>query len=155
MAKILIVEDNEMNWDMLSRRLSRKGYQVVLAFDGLQSIEVARREAPDLILMDLTLPLLSGADATRRLKQDAKTKMIPVIALTAHAMASDRAEALQAGCDEYDTKPIDLPRLLEKIERLLEGRVLHDGIDANKDSGAPSPGEARDTDVCGPHYWLR
>jgi CheY-like chemotaxis protein len=119
MPKLLIVEDNEMNWDMLSRRLVRSGYETIIATDGLQGIGMAQTESPDLILMDLTLPVLSGMDAIRRLKQDCRTKAIPVIALTAHALAPDRDEAMRAGCDDYDTKPIALPRLLEKIERLL------------------------------------
>ena len=119
MTKILLVEDNEMNRDMLSRRLERKGYQVVLAVDGEGGVEMATSEAPDLVLMDMSLPVLDGWEATRRLKAAPATRHIPVIALTAHAMSSDRDKALQAGCDEYDTKPIELPRLLEKIEALL------------------------------------
>ncbi len=119
MAKILIVEDNEMNRDMLSRRLGRRGYDVVIAVDGDQGIALARSEAPDLILMDMSLPVLDGWEATRRLKQTPETRMIPIIALTAHAMAGDRDKALAAGCDDYDTKPIELPRLLEKIEARL------------------------------------
>ena len=121
MPKILLVEDNEMNRDMLSRRLQRKGFEVVLAVDGPSGVEMARTQAPDLILMDMSLPVLDGWEATRRLKADAATQRIPVIALTAHAMASDREKALEAGCDEYDTKPIELPRLLGKIESLLSG----------------------------------
>ena len=119
MPKILLVEDNEMNRDMLSRRLQRKGYEVVLAVDGPSGVEMARTHAPDLILMDMSLPVLDGWEVTRRLKADAATQHIPVIALTAHAMASDREKALEAGCDDYDTKPIELPRLLGKIEALL------------------------------------
>lgn len=119
MTKILLVEDNEMNRDMLSRRLERKGYQVVLAMDGQSGVEMARTEAPDLVLMDMSLPVLDGWEATRRLKADVATCHIPVIALTAHAMSGDRNKALEAGSDEYDTKPIDLPRLLGKIEVLL------------------------------------
>src|SRR5688500_2923399 len=121
MTKILLVEDNEMNRDMLSRRLERKGYQVVLAVDGEGGVEMAASEAPDLVLMDMSLPVLDGWEATRRLKAAPATRHIPVIALTAHAMSSDRDRALQAGCDEYDTKPIELPRLLGKIEALLQG----------------------------------
>ncbi len=117
--KVLIVEDNEMNRDMLSRRLIRKGYSVVMATDGEQGVAMAASEAPDLILMDMSLPKLDGWEATRRLKADAELKKIPVIALTAHAMATDRDKALEAGCDDYDTKPVDLPRLLEKIETIL------------------------------------
>jgi CheY-like chemotaxis protein len=121
MTKILLVEDNEMNRDMLSRRLERKGYQVVLAVDGQAGVEMAVSEAPDLVLMDMSLPVLDGWEATRRLKAAPATRHIPVIALTAHAMSSDREKALSAGCDEYDTKPIELPRLLGKIEALLQG----------------------------------
>jgi CheY-like chemotaxis protein len=119
MTTILIVEDNEMNRDMLSRRLERKGYQVLMAVDGEMGIEVARSGAPDLILMDMSLPVVDGWEATRRLKADAALRHIPVIALTAHAMANDRDKALEAGCDDYDTKPIELPRLLAKMETLL------------------------------------
>jgi len=119
MAKILLVEDNEMNRDMLSRRLGRKGYEVVVALDGAQGVELAQSELPDLILMDMSLPVLSGWDATKNLKTNPDTGSIPVIALTAYAMSTDRDQALQAGCDDYDTKPIELSRLLEKIEALL------------------------------------
>jgi two-component system cell cycle response regulator DivK len=123
MAKILLVEDNEMNRDMLSRRLQRKGYEVVLAVDGQRGLEMARGEAPDLIIMDMSLPVLDGWEATRRLKADAATEVIPIIALTAHAMSSDCEKALDAGCDDYDTKPVELPRLLGKIEALLQRRA--------------------------------
>jgi CheY-like chemotaxis protein len=119
MAKILLVEDNEMNRDMLSRRLERKGYAVVIAVDGQQGVDMTHSETPDLILMDMSLPVIDGWEATRRLKADDKTKAIPVIALTAHAMSGDREKALEAGADEYDTKPVELPRLLAKIEALL------------------------------------
>jgi CheY-like chemotaxis protein len=119
MTTILIVEDNEMNRDMLSRRLERRGYAVLIAVDGETGIDVARSSAPDLILMDMSLPLVDGWEATRRLKADHDLRHIPVIALTAHAMADDRDNALEAGCDDYDTKPIELPRLLGKIEALL------------------------------------
>ena len=119
MTKILYVEDNEDNIYMLSRRLERKGYQVVVATDGEQGLALAQREAPALILMDLGLPVLDGWEATRRLKASSATAKIPVIGLSAHAMAGDREEALAAGCDDFDTKPIDLPRLLGKIEALL------------------------------------
>ncbi len=119
MTKILLVEDNEMNRDMLSRRLQRKGYDVAMAVDGEEGVAMATSEAPDLILMDMSLPVLNGWDATRRIKADPALTGIPVIALTAHAMASDREQALAAGCDSYETKPIDLPQLLEKIESLL------------------------------------
>jgi CheY-like chemotaxis protein len=120
MAKILLVEDNEMNRDMLSRRLLRKGFAVVMAPDGQQGVDLATSEAPDLILMDMSLPVLNGWEATRKVKGDDATKAIPVIALTAHAMAGDREKALEAGCDDYDTKPVDFPRLLGKIEALLQ-----------------------------------
>ena len=121
MPKILLVEDNEMNRDMLSRRLQRKGYEVALAVDGQSGVEMAQTHAPDLVLMDMSLPVLDGWEATRRLKADAATRHIPVIGLTAHAMSSDREKAMEAGCDDYDTKPVELPRLLGKIEALLSG----------------------------------
>ncbi len=121
MAKILLVEDNEMNRDMLSRRLERKGFQVVMAADGQQGVDMAVSEGPDLILMDMDLPIIDGWEATRRVKSGADTRGIPVIALTAHAMVGDRDKAMAAGCDDYDTKPIDFPRLLGKIESLLGG----------------------------------
>jgi two-component system cell cycle response regulator DivK len=124
MTTILIVEDNEMNRDMLSRRLERKGYQILIAVDGAMGIEVTRAHRPDLILMDMSLPVVDGWEATRQIKADEILKHIPIIALTAHAMANDREKALEAGCDEYDTKPIDLPRLLAKIEALLIPPVL-------------------------------
>jgi CheY-like chemotaxis protein len=119
MPRILLIEDNEMNRDMLSRRLARRGYEVLLAEDGAEGVMAAAREQPDLVLMDMSLPVLDGWEATRRLKAAPATRPIPIIALTAHAMSSDRERALEAGCDDYDTKPIELPRLLEKIERLL------------------------------------
>ena len=119
MSKVLLVEDNEMNRDMLSRRLMRRGYEVVIAVDGETGLALAGSEAPDLILMDMSLPVLDGWEATRRLKAAPATQHIPVIALTAHAMSSDRDKALEAGCDDYDTKPVELPRLLGKIEALL------------------------------------
>lgn len=119
MPKILLVEDNEMNRDMLSRRLVRRGYEIVMALDGEQGVAMAQTEKPDLILMDMSLPVVDGWEATRRVKADDTTKTIPVIALTAHAMSDDREKAMQAGCDEYDTKPIDLERLLGKIQTLL------------------------------------
>ena len=120
MAKILLVEDNEMNRDMLSRRLARKGYEVSIAVDGKQGVEMATASVPDLILMDMSLPVLDGWEATRQLKDSDATRRIPVIALTAHAMSGDRERALAAGCDDYDTKPIELTRLLEKIESMLK-----------------------------------
>ncbi len=119
MKKILLVEDNEMNRDMLSRRLERKGYEVSIAVDGRQGVEMAQSAAPDLILMDMSLPVLDGWEATRQLKNADASRHIPVIALTAHAMSGDRERALEAGCDDYDTKPIELTRLLEKIETML------------------------------------
>jgi CheY-like chemotaxis protein len=123
MAKILLVEDNEMNRDMLSRRLIRKGYEVVMAIDGQQAVEAASSLSPDLILMDMSLPVIDGWEATRQIKAAPDTRAIPVIALTAHAMSDDRDKALQAGCDDYDTKPVDLPRLLDKISGLLARRA--------------------------------
>jgi two-component system, cell cycle response regulator DivK len=124
MPKILLVEDNEMNRDMLSRRLRRKGYVVAMALDGQNALEMSQTEAPDLILMDIGLPVLDGWEATRRLKADPATRHIPVIALTAHAMSSDREKAFEAGCDDYETKPIELPLLLAKIEGLLNSGVI-------------------------------
>lgn len=121
MPRILLVEDNEMNRDMLSRRLQRRGYEVLIAVDGQLGLAMAQAESPDLILMDMSLPVMDGWEATRTLKAAAETKDIPVIALTAHAMSTDRDKALEAGCDDYDTKPIELPRLLGKIEALLGG----------------------------------
>ena len=121
MAKILLVEDNEMNRDMLSRRLERRGYQVVMAVDGAQGVAMARSEMPELILMDMSLPVMDGWAATKALKADAGTSTIPIIGLTAHAMAGDREKCLEAGCDDYDTKPVELSRLLEKITSLLSG----------------------------------
>ncbi len=120
MAKILLVEDSEMNRDMLARRLARRGYEVVIAVDGGQGVSLAQTEAPDLILMDMNLPVLDGSEATRQLRAAPATRSIPVIALTAHAMSGDRQKALEAGCDDYDTKPIELERLLGKIEALLK-----------------------------------
>jgi CheY-like chemotaxis protein len=120
MAKILMVEDNEMNRDALSRRLQRRGYEVVLAVDGKEGIALAQLAQPDLILMDLGLPEIDGWEATRRLKAEPTTEHIPVIALSAHAMAGDREYALAAGCDDFDTKPVDFPRLLAKMETLLQ-----------------------------------
>lgn len=119
MSKILLVEDNENNRDMLSRRLQRKGFEVVMAVDGQQGIDLAVSEAPDLILMDMSLPVLDGWEATRRIKADSQTSAIPVIALTAHAMPADRQKALDAGCDDYDTKPVDFARLLDRINQHL------------------------------------
>jgi two-component system cell cycle response regulator DivK len=118
-AKILLVEDNEMNRDMLSRRLARKGFQVLLAADGQEGVSVARADHPDLILMDISLPVMDGYAATRTLKADPATNAIPIIALTAHAMVGDREKCLEAGCDDHDTKPVELSRLLAKIEAHL------------------------------------
>ena len=125
MPKILLVEDNEMNRDMLSRRLQRRGYSVVIAVDGEEGLSLARSETPDLILMDISLPLMDGWEVTRRLKVNQNTRHIPVIALTAHAMVSDREKAFKIGCDDYDTKPVEFGRLTEKIENLLvEKKVI-------------------------------
>ena len=121
MTRILLVEDNEMNRDMLSRRLQRKGYEVIIAIDGQVGIEMARSEAPDLVLMDMSLPVIDGWEATRTLKAAKETAGIPIIALTAHAMSTDRDKAIEAGCDDYDTKPIELSRLLGKMEALIGG----------------------------------
>ena len=121
MTKILLVEDNEMNRDMLSRRLQRKGYEVTMAVDGRQGVEMARAGQFDLILMDMSLPEIDGWEATRQLRAAAETRTVPIIGLTAHAMAGDREKALEAGCNDYDTKPVELPRLLGKIETLLGG----------------------------------
>lgn len=123
MVKILLVEDNEMNRDMLSRRLAKRGFEVVMAVDGAEGVSMARSAAPDLILMDMSLPVMDGWTATRELKADAATRRIPVIGLTAHAMAGDREKCLEAGCDEYDTKPVDFPRLLEKIQVQLDKKT--------------------------------
>ena len=119
LPKILLIEDNELNRDMLSRRLERRGFQVALAADGEQGVSLARAEVPDLILMDMSLPVIDGWEATRQLKSIPSLSKVPIIALTAHAMSGDREKALEAGCDDYDTKPIELPRLLEKIQALL------------------------------------
>jgi two-component system, cell cycle response regulator DivK len=123
MPRILLVEDNEMNRDMLSRRLERRGYEVVIAVDGQQGVDLAQSTRPDLILMDMSLPVIDGWEATRQLKAKDAVKATPIIALTAHAMSGDREKALEAGCDDYDTKPIELPRLLGKIEALLGARA--------------------------------
>jgi two-component system cell cycle response regulator DivK len=120
MTRLLLVEDNDLNRDMLSRRLTKRGFDVRIAVDGAQGVEMARSEAPDLIIMDMSLPVLSGWDATSTLKADAATEAIPILALTAHSMAGDRERALEAGCDDFDTKPIELPRLLDKIAALLD-----------------------------------
>ncbi|MGA9428235.1 MAG: response regulator [Xanthobacteraceae bacterium] len=119
MTKVLLVEDNEMNRDMLSRRLIRRGFEVIFAVDGQQGVDLARSEHPDIILMDMSLPVIDGWEATRRVKGDDATKRVPVIGLTAHAMAGDREKAIAAGCDEYDTKPVELDRLIGKMEKLL------------------------------------
>jgi two-component system, cell cycle response regulator DivK len=123
-VKILLVEDNEMNRDMLSRRLERRGYEVVIAVDGAEGVDKAGTEAPALILMDMSLPVVDGWDATRRIKAAPATRAIPVIALTAHAMSGDREKAVEAGCDDFDTKPVDLARLLGKIEALLARKPI-------------------------------
>jgi two-component system, cell cycle response regulator DivK len=131
MTKVLLVEDNEMNRDMLSRRLIRRGFQVVFAMDGQQGIDLARSERPDIILMDMSLPVIDGWEATRRVKADAATRSVPVIGLTAHAMSGDREKAIEAGCDDYDTKPVELDRLISKIDRLLgtaKGEALRQAV---------------------------
>lgn len=119
MPKILLVEDNEMNRDMLSRRLTRNGFEITIAVNGQEGVDKATSDRPDLILMDMSLPVMDGWEATRQIKANAGTRAIPVIALTAHAMADDKAKALAAGCDDFDTKPVELPRLLQKIHALL------------------------------------
>jgi two-component system cell cycle response regulator DivK len=119
MTRVLLVEDNEMNRDMLARRLTRRGFEVIFAVDGQQGVDLARTERPDIILMDMSLPVLDGWEATRRVKADDATRSVPVIGLTAHAMSGDRERAIEAGCDDYDTKPVELDRLIGKIERLL------------------------------------
>lgn len=119
MARILLVEDNEMNRDMLSRRLKKRGFEVVMAVDGQQGVDMARADPPDLILLDMSLPVIDGWEAARQLKADGTTAGVPIIALTAHAMAGDREKAISAGCDDYDTKPVELARLIEKIETWL------------------------------------
>jgi CheY-like chemotaxis protein len=122
MHKILLVEDNEMNRDMLSRRLERKGFAIAIAVDGQQAVDMAASEAPALILMDMSLPEIDGWEATRRIRANASTRHIPIIALTAHAMQGDEQKAREAGCDDYDTKPVELPRLLEKMAALLKDK---------------------------------
>ena len=126
MARILLVEDNEMNRDMLSRRLMKRSYEVIMAVDGLEALEVAQASAPDLILMDMSLPVLDGWEATRRLKAMPTTREIPIIALTAHALSGEREKALAAGCDDFDTKPVDFLQLMSKIDALLARRPTHD-----------------------------
>jgi two-component system, cell cycle response regulator DivK len=121
--KLLLVEDNEMNRDMLSRRLMRNGYDIVMAVDGQQAVNMAASENPDLILMDMSLPIIDGWEATRQVKSNAGTRRIPIIALTAHAMAEDKDKAMAAGCDDFDTKPVDIQRLLGKIQALLKTRT--------------------------------
>jgi len=118
MPKILLVEDNEMNRDMLSRRLQRRGFDVVIAIDGAQGVALSKSEQPDLVLMDMSLPVMNGWEATRAIKADAATRHVPIIALTAHSMDGDREKAMEAGCDDYDTKPVELPRLLDKMAAL-------------------------------------
>jgi two-component system cell cycle response regulator DivK len=120
LSKLLLVEDNEMNRDMLTRRLQRRGFEVVIALDGAQGVALAKSESPALILMDISLPVLDGWEATRQLKLDPETKSIPVIALTAHAMAGDREKCIAVGCDDFDTKPVEISRLVGKIETLLQ-----------------------------------
>ncbi len=132
MPRILLVEDNEMNRDMLSRRLSRKGYEVSIAIDGHQGLAMALRGDFDLVLMDLSLPEMDGWEATRRIRADPRGRSLPIIALTAHAMPGDREKALEAGCDEYDSKPVDFPRLLAKIEAMLNGSSRTGGDEASR-----------------------
>lgn len=127
MPRILLVEDNEMNRDMLSRRLARRGYEVIFALDGVQAVEMARSAGPDVILMDMSLPVLDGWEATRRIKADPATRTIPVIALTAHAMSGDAEQAAQAGCDEFETKPVEFERLTGKIAQLIAARARQRG----------------------------
>jgi len=126
-VRVLLVEDNEMNRDMLARRLTRKGYSVSVALDGAQGLQMAAEMPPDIILMDMSLPVLDGWEASRRLKADPALREIPILALTAHAMSDDRTKALEAGCDEYDTKPVEFSRLLEKMEAMLRKRPLVEG----------------------------
>jgi two-component system, cell cycle response regulator DivK len=123
MTKVLLVEDNEMNRDMLSRRLTRRGFEVVFAVNGKDGVDLAKSEKPDIILMDMSLPVMDGWEATRCVKSDAATRAVPVIGLTAHAMSGDREKALEAGCDDYDTKPVEFDRLIEKMERLLGAKA--------------------------------
>jgi CheY-like chemotaxis protein len=123
MTKVLLVEDNEMNRDMLSRRLTRRGFEVVFAVNGKDGVDLAKSEKPDIILMDMSLPVMDGWEATRCVKSDAATRAVPVIGLTAHAMSGDREKALEAGCDDYDTKPVEFDRLIEKMERLLSAKA--------------------------------
>jgi two-component system, cell cycle response regulator DivK len=123
MAKLLLVEDNPENRDMLSRRLLRRGFELVYAGDGAEAVSLTKEQKPDLVLMDLSLPIMDGWEATRQIKADPSTSTIPIIALTAHAMSGDREKALAAGCNDYDTKPVDLPRLLGKIDTLLNGKA--------------------------------
>lgn len=129
MPKILLIEDNEMNRDMMSRRLERRGYEVVVAVDGVEGVEKAASEAPDLILMDMSLPVMDGWEATRKLKASPVTQHIPIIAQTAHAMAGDRQKCLAVGCDDYTTKPVEFKKLVQKIEALLDGRIDTGGYD--------------------------
>jgi len=133
MRRILLVEDNEMNRDMLSRRLQRRGYEVIIALDGQQGVQMAQSRSPDVVLMDMSLPVMDGWEATRTLKSSPETRNIPVIALTAHAMSTDRERAMEAGCDDYDTKPIELTRLIAKIESLI-ARFTSDTADAGAGS---------------------
>ena len=137
MATLLIVEDNDLNRDMLSRRLARRGHSIVLACDGPEGLTKAYTTAPDLILMDMSLPVMDGWEVTRRLKRDPVTAGIPIIALTAHAMAEDKSTALLAGCDEFETKPIDFERLIDTVTRLLERRAS--GHDAGREPGGTLP----------------
>jgi CheY-like chemotaxis protein len=132
MPKLLLVEDNDVNRDMLARRLIRRGFEIEIAIDGVQGVAMAQAIKPDLVLMDMSLPVIDGWEATRRLKASEQTRLIPVIALTAHAMSGDRDRCLAAGCDEYDTKPIEFSRLLSKIQALLNAKLLTTPIDRLK-----------------------
>ena len=124
MVKVLLVEDNEMNRDMLSRRLAKRGYEVVMAIDGQQGVDMAVSEKPDIILLDMSLPVVDGWEAAQQIKANEVSKGVPLVALTAHAMASDRERAMSAGCDDFDTKPVELPRLLGKMEALLTAKGI-------------------------------
>jgi two-component system cell cycle response regulator DivK len=135
-SRILLVEDNEMNRDMLSRRLIRIGYSVSMAIDGAQGIEMAVDTLPDLILMDMSLPIIDGWEAARRLKANDRARRIPIIALTAHAMSDDRSKAIEAGCDEYDTKPVEFSRLLQKMESLLRNSNTAESVAEGTRTGA-------------------
>lgn len=130
MASILVVEDNEMNLEIMSRRLKKLGHEVLFALDGAEAVEKMKQEAPDLVLMDMSLPVMDGWEATRRIKAEPETTSIPIIGLSAHAMSGDREKALEAGCDDYDTKPVNMPRLQAKIEAMLKGTSIKQDVGA-------------------------